>query len=67
MTTEDIEEDIFDGEDELNEVTFAKHQHMFVCFQVDFSEAEDVTEKRMIRHIFKVGYIDFSSLFLALS
>ena len=33
MTTEDIEEDIFDGEDELNEVTYAKYQHIFVLFR----------------------------------
>jgi len=53
VTTEDIKEDIFDGEDELNEV--------------DFSEAEDVTEKRLIRHIFKVGFFEILSGFSALS
>ena len=35
-----IEEDIFDGEDEL--------------YKVDFSEAEDVPEKKIIRFIFKI-------------
>ena len=36
----DIEEDIFDGEDEL--------------YQVNFSEADDISEKRIIRYIFKI-------------
>ena len=36
----EIEEDIFDGEDEL--------------YKVDFSEAEDVSEKKIIRYIFKI-------------
>ena len=36
----EIEEDIFDGEDEL--------------YKVDFSEAEDISEKKIIRYIFKI-------------
>ena len=36
----DIEGDIFDGEDDL--------------YKVDFSEAEDISEKKIIRNIFKI-------------
>lgn len=35
-----IEEDVFDGEDEL--------------FKIDFSEAEDISERKIIRYIFKI-------------
>ena len=66
--TIDLEEDIFDGEDELFQVinlnldmmlmskrTIVKmHCETITVFQADFSEAEDVTEKKIVRHIFKV-------------
>ena len=51
----DIEEDVFDGEDELNQVT-EPVQHHVICLltQADFKEAEDGSEKKMVRYIFKV-------------